>query len=154
MVDSTQQVNKSFLERDLIFPIELRKTTHKETREYHLKKVFELSKPRGDLVFYVDGSISRNGKIIAEEPTSDQKEWVLSRISHSNTWPKVHKNKIGESKKMNIIHINTSRTKKQIKPIKLCESKREWFLRQESVLNESTHLMTVTSYNKALDVIN
>jgi hypothetical protein len=50
--------------------------------------------------------------------------------------------------------MNTSRTKKQTKPVKLSRLRREWFLKQESILNEITHLMTVTPYNKALDLIN
>jgi hypothetical protein len=55
---------------------------------------------------------------------------------------------------MNKIHMNTSRTKKRTKPVKPSYMRREWFLKQESVLNEITHLMTVTPCNKALAVIN
>jgi hypothetical protein len=55
---------------------------------------------------------------------------------------------------MNKIHMNTSQTKKQTKPVKPSRLRREWFLKQESILNEITHLMTVTPYNKALDLIN
>ena len=50
--------------------------------------------------------------------------------------------------------MNTSRTKKQTKPVKPSGMRREWFLKQESVLDEITYLMTVTPYNKALVVVN
>jgi len=56
--------------------------------------------------------------------------------------------------KMNKIHMYTSRTKKQTKPVKPHRMRREWFLKQESLLNEITHSMTVTPYNKVLDLIN
>ncbi len=46
--------------------------------------------------------------------------------------------------KMNKIHMNTSRTKKQTKPVKPSRMRREWFLKQESLLNENTPPMTVT----------
>ena len=40
-----------------------------------------------NIIFYVDGSISRNGKIIAVEPTYDQKAWVLRRLKgNSRSW--------------------------------------------------------------------
>jgi len=55
---------------------------------------------------------------------------------------------------MNKIHMNTSRTKKQTKPVKPSRMRREWFLKQESLLKEITHSMTVTPYNKALILIN
>jgi hypothetical protein len=55
---------------------------------------------------------------------------------------------------MNKIHMNKSRTKKQTKPVKPSRLRREWLLKQGSLLNEITHLMTVTPYNKALDLIN
>jgi predicted ATPase len=35
--------------------------------------------------------------------------------------------------------MNTSRTKKQTKPVKLSRLRRGWFLKQESILNEITH---------------
>jgi hypothetical protein len=37
--------------------------------------------------------------------------------------------------KMNKIHMNTSRTKKQTQPVKPSRLRREWFLKQESILN-------------------
>jgi len=55
---------------------------------------------------------------------------------------------------MNNIHMNTGRTKKLTKPVKPSGMRREWFLKQESLLNEITHSMTVTPYNKVLDLIN
>ncbi len=61
-------------------------TEHKndETREYHIKKLLELSKPdKGQLEFRVDGSIWKNGKLIAERPTEEQEEWVERRMHGS-----------------------------------------------------------------------
>ena len=68
-------------------------------KEYYLKKLSELSKPEPEnLDFKVDGSVWRNGKVLLEEPTDEQKEWVLFRLSHSNTWPNIRENKIGDFK--------------------------------------------------------
>jgi hypothetical protein len=51
----------------------LRVVTDEETKEYHLKKLFELSKlERAKLEFRVDGSILKNGKPIAHEPNDEQ----------------------------------------------------------------------------------
>jgi arsenate reductase-like glutaredoxin family protein len=60
-----------------------------QIKEYHRKKLRE--------------SIRRSEESLRdipelEEPTDDQKEWVLFRLSHSNTWSKVHENTIGDSK--------------------------------------------------------
>jgi hypothetical protein len=64
-----------------------------------LKRLQELSQPQPEVLdFKVDGSVWRNGNFLLEEPSDDQKEWVLFRLSHSNTWPKVHENKKGDSK--------------------------------------------------------
>jgi hypothetical protein len=62
------------------------------------QRLRELSKPEGELIFYPDGRVYRNDELLAEEASDDQKEWVLFRLSHSNTWPNVHENKIGDSK--------------------------------------------------------
>lgn len=69
-----------------------------QTKEDHIKKLLELSKPEGqeELVFYPDGRVYRKDQLLAEEPDYYQKRWVLFRLSHSNTWPKVHENKIGD----------------------------------------------------------
>jgi hypothetical protein len=60
-------------------------TEHKdETREYHIKKLLELSKSdEGQLEFRVDGSVWKNGKLVAEEPNEEQKEWVERRMRGS-----------------------------------------------------------------------
>ena len=69
--------------QELQFPIMLKLMTDDETKQYHRKKLLELS-------------LKSPGEIPQlEEPTDDQKQWVLFRLSHSNTWPKVHENKIG-----------------------------------------------------------
>jgi hypothetical protein len=62
------------------------KSDERETKEYHLKKLYDLSKPEsGELEFRVDGSIWKNGKLIAERPTQEQEFWVERRI-HGPTW--------------------------------------------------------------------
>jgi hypothetical protein len=71
--------------QSLQFPMQVKVMTEPERRDYHRKKLYELS-------------IKSLGEIPQiHEPTDDQKEWVLSRLSHSNTWP-VHGNKIGDSR--------------------------------------------------------
>ena len=67
-----------------------------QIKNYHRKRLLELSKPEGqeELVFYPDGRVYRNDKLLAEEPDYYQKRWVLFRLYHSDTWPKVHENKI------------------------------------------------------------
>lgn len=63
------------------------------------KRLAQLSQPQPEVLdFKVDGSVWRNDKILLEVPSDDQKEWVLFRLSHYNTWPKVHENKIGDVK--------------------------------------------------------
>ena len=38
------------------------------------------------------------GKIAQlEEPSDEQKEWVLFRLSHPETWPNAHETKIGDA---------------------------------------------------------
>jgi hypothetical protein len=76
---------------------------NKAIKEYHRKRLEELSKPKDDLVFYVDGSISRNGKLIAEEATDEQKQWYKRRMSGPVwSWKRwytpIHENKIGDYK--------------------------------------------------------
>jgi len=57
-----------------------------QDKEYHLKKLLDLS-------------VQSIGQIPQlEEPTDEEKECVLFRLSHSSTWPKVHENKIGDVK--------------------------------------------------------
>jgi hypothetical protein len=77
-MNNTKQFNKSNpVKEDLIFPIQVKKMTDKETREYHLKKLYELSKKeRAKLEFKVDGAIWKDGKPITEEPDYFQKQWI------------------------------------------------------------------------------
>ena len=72
----------------IFYPMMLKQMTDRETREFHLKKLYELSKPElGELEFFVDGSIWKNGKILGEEPTWEQKQWALSKLKAPNyTW--------------------------------------------------------------------
>ena len=59
---------KKFLENPsslvLLFPIQLKQMTDEETKEYHLKKLFELS------------SKSAKQKRQLEEPTEEQNRWI------------------------------------------------------------------------------
>ena len=74
--------------------------TNKFNREKARKRLVELSKPDKDERFLAaDGNIyDGSGELVAEEPDEWQKEWVLFRLSHSNTWPNVHENKIRDYK--------------------------------------------------------
>jgi len=62
--------------------------TDEETKEYHLKRLKYLSEKSL-------GEIPR-----LERPSYEQKKWVLFRLSHNETWPKAHENKIGDSKNL------------------------------------------------------
>lgn len=80
-LDSNSIYKNTTDNQKLIFPIQLRKMTVKETLEYHLKKLFELSKlERAKLEYRVDGSISKDGKPITEKPTYEQKEWFVRKM--------------------------------------------------------------------------
>ncbi len=58
----------------LQFPMKLKQMTDDETREYHRKKLYELS-------------LKSIGEIPQlEEPTYDQKVWVLNRLKQSNQY--------------------------------------------------------------------
>jgi hypothetical protein len=77
--------------------------TYEEPKGYHLQKFAERGKKweqeqNRQLVFSIDRNVYRNGKVFLEEPSDEDKEWVLFRVLHSNTWPKVHENKIGDWK--------------------------------------------------------
>jgi hypothetical protein len=81
-----RNINNVLARQSLQFPIQLKKMTDEETKEYHLKKLYELS-------------IKSLGEIPRiHEPTDDEEEWVLFRLSLSDTWPKVHENKIGDDR--------------------------------------------------------
>ena len=71
---------------------------NKSIREEALERLADLSQPvKGQLDFKVDGSVWQDGKLVAEEPSFEQKQWVLFRLRHSNTWPNSHQNKIRDS---------------------------------------------------------
>lgn len=65
--------------------MQLKIMAEEQTKEYHLKKLYELSKKweeeqKGELVFSVDRNIYRNGQLLAEEPNEEQKIWFLHRM--------------------------------------------------------------------------
>ena len=94
-----RNINTVLARQSLQFTIQLKKMTHEETKEYHLKKLLELAKPERELFFGVDGNAyDGDDNLIAEEPDYYQKQWVVFRLIHSNTWSKVHENKIGDVK--------------------------------------------------------
>lgn len=65
--------------------------TDKEIKQYHLKKLFELSlKSIGEIPQLV-------------EPDEEQKQWIEFRLSDASSWPKVHE------KKLEIIRIGFNR---------------------------------------------
>lgn len=76
---------KSVVLQELQYPIQV-VTDPEKIKAYHRKKLYELS-------------LKSLGQIPQlEEPDYWQKEWVLYRLSHPNTWPKIHENKIGDVK--------------------------------------------------------
>lgn len=47
---------------------------------------------------YPDGRVyDENGKLIAEYPNYEQKEWIKRKLTGPAGFPKVHENKIGDS---------------------------------------------------------
>jgi hypothetical protein len=60
-----------------------RDTTTSNVSEAVIKRLLGSSKPepdKGELEFRVDGSIWKNGKVLAEEPDEWQNEWVERRV--------------------------------------------------------------------------
>jgi hypothetical protein len=55
-----------------------------QDKEYHLKILQKLS----------EESIGEIPQL--DEPSKEQKQWIVFRLKHSNTWHKVHDNKIGD----------------------------------------------------------
>jgi hypothetical protein len=85
---TSESKNLSKLEQNqdqcLVFPIQLRHMTNEETKEYHLKKLLDLSlKSLGEIPQL-------------KEPNDEKTEWMHFRLSHNNTFPKVRENKIGD----------------------------------------------------------
>jgi hypothetical protein len=59
--------------------------TDEETKEYHLKKFAEWGKKweqecKAELEYRTDGSVWRNGKLLAAPPSYFQKEWVVHKM--------------------------------------------------------------------------
>jgi hypothetical protein len=84
-MEMTQFVSSQDSPQELHFPIMLKVITDDETKEYHLKKLYKLSKKweeerKGELVFSVDRNVYRNGKLLAEEPNEEEKEWVIRKM--------------------------------------------------------------------------
>jgi hypothetical protein len=81
---------------DIDISIDNKLSFDSEQRIKAIKRLRELSKPQKERFLAADGNIYDNsGELVAEEPSYEQKQWVLFRLSHSNTWPNVHENKIG-----------------------------------------------------------
>jgi len=59
--------------QSLQLPVQVKVMTEQETKEYHLKKLYELSIK----------SIGEKPQL--NEPTDEEIEWVLFRLTHSNT---------------------------------------------------------------------
>jgi hypothetical protein len=58
--------------------------TDEEIKEYHLKRLYELSKPGpGVLDFKIDGSVWRDGKPYTEPTTQEEDKWVERRMKGS-----------------------------------------------------------------------
>ena len=56
-------------------------TDPKKVKKYNLKKLYDLSKPGpGILDFKVDGSVWRDGKILTEPCSYEQKQWALHKL--------------------------------------------------------------------------
>jgi hypothetical protein len=79
-----RNINTVLARQSLQFPIQLKKMTDEETKEFHLKKLLELAKPKRELFFGVDGNIyDANDELIAEEPSYEQKEWFVHKMKAS-----------------------------------------------------------------------
>jgi hypothetical protein len=72
--------------KELEFPIMLCKMTDEETKEYHLKRLKELS----------DKSLGEIPQL--DEPTEEQSKWMHFRLSRANRWSNVDENKNGDWK--------------------------------------------------------
>jgi hypothetical protein len=51
-----------------------------QIKQYHRQRLVQLAKPQGKLIFYPDGRVYRNNELIAEEPSYEQKQWVIRRM--------------------------------------------------------------------------
>jgi hypothetical protein len=71
---------------EIQYPMQVKQMTIEETKDYHRKKLYDLS-------------IKSLGEIPQlDEPIDEQKEWVLFRLFHPETWTEVHENKTGISR--------------------------------------------------------
>jgi hypothetical protein len=67
-------VAQVFARQELQFPMQIKVMTVEETRQYHLRKLFDLS-------------LKSLGQILQlDEPTYEQKEWVLRRLKDNKGW--------------------------------------------------------------------
>jgi len=67
-----------------MYKVRTKQLTDEEITEYHGNRIFELS-------LKIIGAVPWLYK-----PTEDQKQWVLFRLRHPNTWPNIRENKIGD----------------------------------------------------------
>lgn len=85
--DDEDKLFRKSTNRSLVvdFPIQVRVMTVEETKEYHLKKLYQLSLK----------TLRETPQLV--KPTEEQKRWVLYKLKHIDSWPNVHENKIGDT---------------------------------------------------------
>lgn len=77
----SKQIRRRKTDLEIFYPIVPKQMTDEETREYHLKKLHELSIPKmGELEFRVNGSVWENDELVAERPKEEQEEWIKRRM--------------------------------------------------------------------------
>jgi hypothetical protein len=83
---SIDNATTNLQDETLVFPILTRKSSKEEIREHHLDKIYRLS-------IKLIGQIPH-----LDKPSDEQKEWVLFRLLHPDSFPKIRDNKIGDYK--------------------------------------------------------
>ena len=68
------------------YVVRTKEKTVRDIKEYSLKRLQKLS----------EQSLGEIPQL--EEPDYEQEQWIQFRLTHGNTWPKVHENKIGDYK--------------------------------------------------------
>jgi hypothetical protein len=58
----------------------------RQNKKYHRKTLYELSLKTVGVIPWLD------------EPNEEQQRWIKFRLTHYNSWPKIHENKIGDRK--------------------------------------------------------
>jgi len=81
-----KQIHRRRAEQELFYPIILKKMTEDETKQYHRKKLYEMTKNLRRLNLYDD----------FDYQTIEQRDYVEYRMNHPETWPRVKEIKIGE----------------------------------------------------------